>query len=31
MISFFVCLALLLGGYFVYGRIVEKDVYKRQM
>lgn len=23
MISFFVCLALLLGGYFVYGRIVE--------
>ena len=24
MISFIVCLAVLIGGYFVYGRIVEK-------
>ncbi len=24
MISFFVCLAILIGGYFVYGKIVEK-------
>ena len=23
MISFFICLALLIGGYFVYGKIVE--------
>ncbi|MBR0576390.1 carbon starvation protein A [Proteiniclasticum sp. BAD-10] len=25
MVSFFVCLAILLGGYFVYGKIVEKN------
>lgn len=25
MISFFACLALLIGGYFVYGRIVERN------
>lgn len=25
MISFFVCLALLIGGYFVYGKVVEKN------
>ena len=24
MISFFLCLALLIGGYFVYGTIVDK-------
>ena len=29
MISFLLCLALLIIGYFVYGKIVE-DVYKRQ-
>ena len=23
MISFFICLALLIGGYFVYGKVVE--------
>ena len=23
MISFFLCLALLIGGYFVYGKVVE--------
>ena len=24
MISFFVCLAILIGGYFTYGKLVEK-------
>ena len=24
MISFFICLALLIGGYFVYGSVVER-------
>ena len=24
MISFFICLALLVGGYFVYGSVVER-------
>ncbi|WP_300379855.1 carbon starvation protein A [Clostridium sp.] len=25
MVSFFICLAILIGGYFVYGKIVEKN------
>lgn len=25
MVSFFVCLAILIGGYFIYGKIVEKN------
>ena len=24
MISFFICLAILIGGYFTYGKLVEK-------
>ena len=24
MLSFFICLALLIGGYFVYGSVVER-------
>ena len=33
MISFLLCLAILIGGYCVYGKIVDNtfgDVYKRQ-
>ena len=25
MVSFFICLAILIGGYFIYGKIVEKN------
>ena len=28
MISFFICLALLIGGYFTYGSLVQRRVQK---
>ena len=29
MISFFICLALLIGGYFTYGSLVDRDLRAR--
>ena len=28
MISFIICLALLIGGYFVYGKVVENTLHQ---
>lgn len=28
MISFIICLALLIGGYFVYGKVVENTLHR---